>query len=399
MQKPVISLDAFNLGYDYEKMMILEELARLKKENDKLRSDLNALKAISTNHNESEKKFEQLFNNISDAVYYLKIDDHGVAGKFVEVNEHAYRRLGYTRHEMMNMSPFDIDIHGREEVIQLLKKIKNNESWTFETAHICKDGSQIPVEIKTNVLDIEGEIYTLSVCRDITERKRAADLRIQAEKMNIVAQLAAGIAHEIRNPLTSLMGFLQLFRSNTVPSKEILDAMESELERINAISGEFLTLAKPSHLDFSPIDLQELLKNVVDILTNEALGQSVSIQTKSPKENIIIHGAGRELKKLFLNLIKNAIEAMPNGGEITITAENGGGYADIRIQDNVIGMTEEQVKHLGEPFFTTKETGTGLGLVVTFNIIRTHHGEISVTSKWNEGTTFTVRLPVTQESY
>lgn len=194
------------------------------------------------------------------------------------------------------------------------------------------------------------------------------------------------------------MGFLQLFRSNTVPSKEILDVMESELERINAISGEFLTLAKPSHLDFSPIDLQELLKNVVDILTNEALGQSVSIQTKFPKENIIIHGAGRELKKLFLNLIKNAIEAMPNGGEITIAAENGGGYADIRIQDNGIGMTEEQVKHLGEPFFTTKETGTGLGLVVMFNIIRTHHGEISVTSKWHEGTTFTVRLPVTEES-
>jgi signal transduction histidine kinase len=99
-----------------------------------------------------------------------------------------------------------------------------------------------------------------------------------------------------------------------------------------------------------------------------------------------------------MNLIKNGIEAMPNGGELTIIAKNVDGYADIRIQDNGIGMTEEQVKRLGEPFFTTKETGTGLGLVVTYNTIHTHHGEINVTSKLNEGTTFTVRLPVAMEA-
>jgi PAS domain S-box-containing protein len=284
MQESVISLDAFNLGCDHEKQKILEELARLRMENDQLRSELNALKAAGTNQHESEKKFEQLFNNISDAVYYLKIDDHGVAGNFVEVNQHAYSRLGYTREEMMNMSPFDIDIHTREEVIQFLKKIKGSESWTFETTHICKDGGQIPVEIKTHVLDIEGETFTLSVCRDITERKRSEDLRIQTEKMNIVAQLAGGIAHEIRNPLTSLKGFLQLFRTDTVPSKEILDVMESELERINAISGEFLTLAKPSNFHFSPLELKVILKNVTDILSNEALRHSVSIKTQLQKK-------------------------------------------------------------------------------------------------------------------
>lgn len=385
MQKSVISL-----GYDQEK----NEIARLKLENMKLKLDLKALEVSRMHYNQSEKKFEQLFNNISDAVYYLKIDDDGIAGNFVEVNEIAFRRLGYTREEMLNMSPFDIDIHTREEIIEILKKIKANESFTFESVHICKDGSQIPVEIKTHVLDIEGEIYTISVCRDISERKRAEDLRIQTEKMKIVAQLAAGIAHEVRNPLTSLKGFVQLFRSDTAPSKEILDVMENELERIDAISGEFLTLAKPYHLDFSPIDLQGLLKNVVSIVSNEALRHSVSIQTFFPKEKITIQGEGRELKKLFLNLIKNAIEAMPDGGKITIHLMNRDGYAEIQIQDNGIGMTEEQIKRLGEPFFTTKETGTGLGLVVTFNIIHTHHGEINVESQLNEGTTFTVRLPI-----
>jgi PAS domain S-box-containing protein len=383
-----------SLGYDQEKKKMLDEIARLKLENKNLRSELHTLKVTNSHHNQSEKKFEQLFNNISDAVYYLKIDDDGVAGNFVEINEIAYSRLGYTREEMLNMSPFDIDIHAREEVIQILKRIKVSESVTFESVHICKDGSQVPVEIKTHVLEIEGEKYTLSVCRDITERKRAEDLRIQAEKMNIVAQLAAGIAHEIRNPLTSLKGFVQLFRSDTVPSKEVLDVMESELERINAITGEFLTLAKPYHLDFYPIDLKELLNEVVDILSNEALSHLVSILTNFPKEKIMIHGADRELKKLFINLIKNAIEAMPDGGKITIHLVNRDGFAEVQIHDNGIGMTYEQVKRLGEPFFTTKETGTGLGLVVTFNIIHTHHGEINVKSQLNEGTTFTIRLPV-----
>jgi PAS domain S-box-containing protein len=385
MQKSVISL-----GYDQEK----NEISRLKLENMKLKLDLNAMKVSRMHYNQSEKKFEQLFNNISDAVYYLKIDDYGIASNFVEINEMASRRLGYTREEMLNMSPFDIDIHKREESIEILKKIKANDSFMFESVHICKDGSHIPVEIKTHVLDIEGEKYILSVCRDISERKRAEDLRIQTEKMNIVAQLAAGIAHEIRNPLTSLKGFVQLFRTDTVPRKEHLDVMENELERINAISGEFLTLAKPYHLDFSPIDLKGLLKNVVDILENEAITHSISIQTNFPKDKITIQGVGRELKKLFLNLIKNAIEAMPDGGKITIHLTNRDGYAEIQIQDHGIGMTEEQVKRLGEPFFTTKETGTGLGLVVTFNIVHTHHGEINVKSQLNEGTTFTVKLPL-----
>ncbi|MBE6185481.1 MAG: PAS domain S-box protein [Bacillus sp. (in: Bacteria)] len=508
-------MDVMELGYDQEKDKLLHEIDQLKIENEKLKSELSTTKEISKYLNESEQRFEQLFNNISDAVYYLKIDKEGVSGNFIEVNKIAYKRLGYTREEMLNMSPFDIDYHEREELIQILESIMNTETLIFETMHVCKDGTLIPVEIKTHNVVMDGETFTLSVCRDIserkqaervirdtkkqyqrlvesstngiavlqddkwvfaneaalklfgahtkdqllgksiydmlypefiekykiltkfggkharlnstwknldgreihteivsipiifrdrvakqliiqdvTERKQAEDLMIQAEKMNVVGQLAAGIAHEIRNPLTSLKGFVQLFRSGTVPNDKFLNIMESELERIDVISSEFLTLAKPYNVDFSPVDIQELLKNVIALLGTEASKQRISIDTSFLNETIIVDGVNAELKKVFINLIKNAIEVMPDGGTIKIIVENSEEAVDISIQDHGIGMTDEQLRRLGEPFFTTKETGTGLGLMVTYKIIDHHHGEMKVKSKLNEGTTFTVRLPV-----
>ncbi|WP_462413162.1 PAS domain S-box protein [Neobacillus sp. Marseille-QA0830] len=497
---------------------LLDEMVRLKRENEQLKSQLTGSKAVSTHLDGSEIKFEHLFNSISDAIYYLKIEDNGTAGNFIEVNRAAHSRLGYTREEALNLTPFDIDYHEKDELIQMLKMIKNNQTLTFESVHIGKDGSHVPVEINTHLLEIEGESYTLSVCRDIsnrkksekeiretkdqyqrlvesstngivvlqddkwvfanraalalfgadskeqllgrsiydmlspefmeeynrlkefgvedskfrfnwkilngkeiyteavlipsifkgrvakqliiqdvTERKRAEDLKIQAEKMNVVAQIAAGIAHEIRNPLTSLKGFVQLFREDTVPNKEILNIMENELERINVISSEFLTLAKPYHLDFMKVDLKELVKNVINLLEKEAFRKSILFQASFPQEKIMVNGVGTELKKVFLNLIKNAIEGMPNGGNIGIKVEMCDGMVSVSIHDNGVGMTEDQLGHLGEPFYTTKETGTGLGLMVTYQIVKTHNGEINVESKWNEGTTFIVKLPAVTE--
>jgi two-component system sporulation sensor kinase A len=119
--------------YDQNNSELLIEIERLKIENEKLQSQLVASKEISKHHTKSEKKFEQLFNNISDAVYYLKIDDEGIAGNFIEANEVAYNRLGYTRKEILEMSPSHIDFHEEEELVNILKLINNNESIIFET--------------------------------------------------------------------------------------------------------------------------------------------------------------------------------------------------------------------------------------------------------------------------
>lgn len=490
-------------------------------ETPQLDKDVKEMKAKGYNKNSGKAtitgdSYEQLFNQISDAVYYFKIYDNGTTSRFLEVNDVAYKRLGYTREELLNRSPNDIAVNNNEKLTQLLREISTTEIKTFETEHLCKDGRKIPVEIKIHIHQVNNERFSVAVCRDIsdrkqsereiteakekyeqliessingvallqdetfiftnqtmvslldadskeqligttledmihpdslpdyhlhisknnkkhskfpctwitfsgralyteiisiplvyqnkatkqliiqdvTEQKRSEAMMLQAEKMNIVGQLAAGIAHEIRNPLTSLKGFVQLFRSGTLPNEQFLDIMESELERIDVISSEFLTLAKPNKTAFSQINLQNLLQNVMALLDLEAFQNSVSIVLTNEIERYDIQGVESELKQVFINLIKNAIEAMPSGGKMILRMEDDGQFVKVSIKDEGMGMTDEQVCHLGEPFYTTKEKGTGLGLMVTYQIIHHHKGTINVHSVKGEGTTFIVRLPV-----
>ncbi|MFV8828546.1 ATP-binding protein [Alkalihalobacterium sp. APHAB7] len=373
------------------------EIDRLHQEIEHLKLELNAYKQMAQNFSDSEKAFDQLFNNISDGIYYFKLYRNGRAGNFINVNQIGYSRLGYTREEMLKMSLVDIDVHEEDEYLQLVNAIFHNETHFFETIHISKEGQQIPVEIKAHTIDVEGEKYILSVCRDITARKQTEQMMIQAEKMNVAGQLAAGIAHEIRNPLTSLKGFVQLFRSGTIPNDVFLHIMEDELERIDLISSEFLTLAKPVNTDFSKVNLYLLLKDIVALLDTEAFKQSISIATVFESEEATVLGVSSQLKQVFINLIKNAIEVMPDGGTILIKMEKEQDYVNVSVQDEGIGMTEEQLSRIGEPFYTTKEAGTGIGLMVTYTIIENHNGIVHVKSKLNEGTMFTVQLPVIPE--
>ena len=142
------------------KVFLFSVIEDITKENNKIRL-----------LNESEKKFKRLFNNISDAIYYFKIDEYGVADKFSETNKVAYTKLGYSRKEILNLTPFDIDIHNKEKMSEIIKKIYNNNITTIETKLLCKDGSHIPVEINTHTFDLEGEKSILAVCRDISKRK------------------------------------------------------------------------------------------------------------------------------------------------------------------------------------------------------------------------------------
>jgi len=134
---------------------------------------------------QSEQRYKQLFNNILDAVYFYKIDNNGVPGKFIDVNENAYSRLGYTREEILNMSPLDIDIRPEKEILDIIDLTNKNPNESFETIHICKDGRYLPVEIKSHTYDIEGERFKVSVCRDISRRKKAQkELRDNLEKLD-----------------------------------------------------------------------------------------------------------------------------------------------------------------------------------------------------------------------
>lgn len=256
-------------------------------------------------------------------------------------------------------------------------------------------GDHIAVEASSVVLHnyLERPVIQ-TVLRDITERKTAEEMLRQSEKLSVVGQLAAGIAHEIRNPLTSLVGFLQLIKS--APTKKIVEYAEImlvELNRINSIVNEFMLIAKPQRSKFEDKNICDIIRNVVSLLQPQALLHNVEIHFESVKVHMVKSDEG-QLKQVFINLLKNSVEAMPTGGKIDIAIQRRGtSKMSIKLKDNGIGIAEELVPRLGDPFFTTKEEGTGLGLMVCYRIIEAHQGNMKIQSKLGVGTMIEIELP------
>lgn len=245
-----------------------------------------------------------------------------------------------------------------------------------------------------------GEITALiSVSRDITSRNRMEELLRRSEKLTTVGQLAAGVAHEIRNPLTTLRGFLQLQQETNKLNHRHLDLMLSELDRINLIVGEFLILAKPQAVHFQERDIRFILGDVISLLDSQAHLHGVEFVLNASSDSAMVHCEENQLKQVFINLLKNGMEAMPNGGSIRIRLDHDEELNRVRIEikDEGIGIPEEMMPKLGEPFFTNKESGTGLGLMVSQRIIQSHKGMMDIKSVMNKGTTVIIDLPATKQ--
>jgi len=292
------------------------------------------------------------------------------------------------------LHPYD-HAESKEITQQLLQEDKASD---FEEILIyCVKRELIEIEVSSIRIDSydKGKPVILSVLRDITERKKAELLLVQSEKLSIIGQLAAGVAHEIRNPLTSLMGFTKILKSKSTNQDTFhFDIMQQELERINLIVNDFMALAKPSSHEFKNGNIVDILKNVISILETQAIMTNVDIKKNYMDEVPLIYCNENELKQVFLNIIKNAIEAMPYGGDVTITIKEAkSGKLHIEIKDQGIGIPPDAINKIGEPFFTTKEKGTGLGLIVTQRIIQLHHGCFHISSNGIQGTTVDVYLP------
>ncbi|MGD6817391.1 ATP-binding protein [Metabacillus sp. 84] len=235
----------------------------------------------------------------------------------------------------------------------------------------------------------------------VNSTKENAFLRarvIKSEKLAIVSELAASVAHEVRNPLTVVRGFIQLIgtdrRSTGTQKDEYITLILSELDRAQDIITDYLNLAKQQYYEKNEVSLSLLLSEVVKIMTSYANFKNVHFKN-SIAPNLYVYGDASRLKQVFLNLLKNAIEAVAESdGEVKITAYASHEFIRIKIKDNGVGMTSEQLARLGEPYFTLKERGTGLGLTVTFSIVEQHEGTLRYQSEPGAGTSATVSLPI-----
>ncbi|WP_102271659.1 PAS domain-containing sensor histidine kinase [Cytobacillus massiliigabonensis] len=231
--------------------------------------------------------------------------------------------------------------------------------------------------------------------KDITEKLEMEEQLKKSDTLSVVGELAAGIAHEIRNPMTALKGFIQLLEDSIQEDHSMyFNIISSELKRIDSIINEFLILAKPQAVKFIRKNIIEIMKETVEFLNAQAVLHNVQIQTYFEKELPLIFCEPNQMKKVFINLIKNAIEVMPKGGIITVLMESASDQSiHISIRDEGAGIPSDKIKKLGQPFFTTKEKGTGLGLMVTYKIIEEHKGSIVVESELGVGSVFHIYLP------
>lgn len=224
----------------------------------------------------------------------------------------------------------------------------------------------------------------------------------KAERLSALGKLAAGVAHEIRNPLNAISMAFQRLTRECVPTDEsrrqefdaLTRVIRDEIRRLNGIIEEFLSFARSRRLTLTPYPLEDVLQKLLDLVQEEATAAGVTIERKWDEEATVIPMDVDKLMQALLNLIKNAMESITNGGRITVSvARTSRHWVMIRIADTGCGMTEEEIERIFDPEYTTKEKGLGLGLSLAHEIIRGHNGEIRVTSKKGEGTLFEILLP------
>lgn len=219
---------------------------------------------------------------------------------------------------------------------------------------------------------------------------------IKAEKLQAVEQMGAAISHEIRNPLTAAIGFVQLLQDGYLPKNKVneyLTIIKEELRAAERVIQDYLTFAKPSLIKAEELNVKKELKQVINILQPLANQNSVHITTEFALMGVT-HGDQQKFRQIFINVIKNAIESMPTGGYLMIKMDYNRSYVSVEIRDTGVGMSKDQLERLGEPYYSTKGSkGTGLGMMVVYSIVRAMNGTINVESELGVGTTFYFKFP------
>ncbi|AYA76733.1 two-component sensor histidine kinase [Bacillus sp. Y1] len=315
------------------------------------------------------------------------------------------------------MEPVDEILYGLHEVsvgnfnIHLSGKKNSNldplyERFNFMTQQlaILFDRLSISSPLNSKQAVSEEQLHTFEVAIGkmdtiIKETKLLKELQ-RAEKMNAIGQLAASVAHEIRNPMTVVKGFLQIFLAKDGLSEEehmYVKLMLEEMNRAEKIINEYLSLAKPD-LEFSEkVHAGELAHKVMDLMNSYALmSKSIGMKT-NVSGDVFIKGNVSELKQVLINILKNGIEAMKDGGTLSLSVREEGHFGIFEIFDTGIGMSEDELQRLGTAFYSLKEKGTGMGLMVCYQIIERMRGTIEVESQKGVGTTFRIILPLFRE--
>jgi two-component system, sporulation sensor kinase A len=345
---------------------------------------------------EEENQLSTLLHSLPDFVCFKDGE-----GRWLKVNQ--FGRQLYNLQDIDYIGKTDRDLG---KVVPFFKEAfdycadSDEQSWQEGNVTRCEEGFFVPSgEFKTfDVIKVplfnsdESRKGLVIIGRDISQQKMAEEMLLRKEKLSVVGELAAGIAHEIRNPLTSIKGFIQLLEENEHVAESYLAVMSSEMDRINQIVGELLILSKPQMREFTTFDMKEVLDYTTKVMGHEALLKGITIQENCPDTPMKVYGDKNQIIQVLINIVKNAIDAMTEGN-ITVECSIGEKHINISVLDQGTGISPERLKRLGEPFFTLKEKGMGLGLTISQKILEDHKGSLHIESEVNKGTKVDVLLP------
>lgn len=313
----------------------------------------------------------------------------------IYINDAGARFLKAEKKELLGACV--LDLFEEKTKLEIAERIRQGMEGT-EPAEMIEhtitrfDGSKVEVQLFCHPVMFGSTKAIQTVFRDITERKKAEKRINDQEKLASIGQIAAGIAHEVRNPLTSVKGFLQLLKESH--SHPYLSTMEKELDKAIATLQNLLQVSKPDLQEepFVSIDFCKELTALMLLFEDRLYKVKVIMDLRNPGVRLL--GKKNLFLKAFFNLIKNALEAMDNQGTLTIQHYYEDNKIHIKIIDTGVGVPKDKLNMLGTPFFSSKLEGTGLGLTQVFTTVHDHGGNIFIESEWGEGTSFHIQLPV-----
>jgi len=370
--------------FNHMENMVKDRTLELILANQRLQIEIEERKKITDHLFVSQERFRKIFEASPCLMAIISLKDK----TYLDVNTSWINFTGYSYHELfhqkINLLDFIDEPDGNS--IHLGEPIRSKKI-NYKTKH----GEIRAGFLSTEMIDIQPEPCILFVLTDFTERLLLEREMSRLDRLNLIGEMAAGIAHEIRNPMTTVYGFLQVARSNRegLP-QEIVDLMLEELSRANSIITEFLNLAK-NKVSYKKIqNLNTIIEALFPLIQAEAL--------RSRKQAVLdLHDCPdisideKEIRQLILNIVLNGLDSMSSGGQLTIKTYAEKQAVILEIKDQGIGISSEILEKLGTPFFTTKENGTGLGLAICYSVAERHQADIDIETG-NEGSTFSIRF-------
>ncbi|HEU4598005.1 MAG TPA: GAF domain-containing protein [Pyrinomonadaceae bacterium] len=362
--------------------------------------DLTELRRIEAVARERQSLLENVLESAREVICAVDLE-----GRIMWSNSATWALNGYTKDEMIGHSFVELIAEGdRQMALESFRRVLAGEPQTLEVRIVTRAGAVRHVHTDTTPLVIEGRTTgVLSITRDITEQKQERERAAQADKLRALGQLASGVAHDFNNALAAILGRAQLLRRSTRDAEiaRNLDIIQTAAEDAAATVRRIRSFAHQSPgEEFTLLEVGALLRDAVEITRTRwendarARGLRYDVELDDGGCGLYARGNASELREVFVNLIVNAIDAMPGGGRLSIKCRVRGGRVQLHFTDNGAGMTEEVRARIFEPFYTTKGmNGTGLGLFVSYGIVERHLGHITAASAPGHGTTFTIELP------